>query len=192
MSDLDKDLPLKEDIRLLGRILGDTVRAQEGEATFDLIERIRQTSIRFRRDDDSAARRELEAMLDSLSRDQTIHVIRAFSYFSHLSNLAEDQHHIRRSRAHAIAGSAPRVGSMARSIQAAFKAGVSKQQIAEFFEDAFVGPVLTAHPTEVSRKSILNCQMRISQLLDSRDRLEMTPDETYDNEQCLRSSILTL
>ncbi len=85
-----KDLPLKEDIRLLGRILGDTVRAQEGDAAFDLIERVRQTSIRFRRDDDIAARRELEAMLDSLSRDQTIHVVRAFSYFSHLSNIAED------------------------------------------------------------------------------------------------------
>ena len=68
----DKDLPLREDIRLLGRLLGDTVRAQEGEAVFDLVETIRQSSIRFRRHEDHAARRELEATLDSLSRDQTI------------------------------------------------------------------------------------------------------------------------
>ena len=112
----DKDLPLRDDIRLLGRVLGDTVRAQEGEAVFDLVETIRQSSIRFRRHEDHGARRELEATLDSLSRDQTIDVVRAFSYFSHLCNIAEDQHHIRRSRAHQIAGSAPREGSLAHAL----------------------------------------------------------------------------
>jgi len=70
----DKDAPLREDIRLLGRLLGDTVRDQQGEAAFGLIERIRQNSVRFRRDDDIAARRALEAMLDALSREQTIQV----------------------------------------------------------------------------------------------------------------------
>ncbi|HMZ30844.1 MAG TPA: phosphoenolpyruvate carboxylase, partial [Thauera aminoaromatica] len=96
----DKDAPLRDDIRLLGRLLGDTVRDQQGEAAFGLIERIRQNSVRFRRDDDIAARRELEDILDALSREQTIQVVRAFSYFSHLANIAEDQHHIRRRRAH--------------------------------------------------------------------------------------------
>ncbi|HAG76343.1 MAG TPA: hypothetical protein DCL53_12970, partial [Thauera sp.] len=90
---MTKDHPLREDIRLLGRVLGDTVREQEGDATFDCIEQIRQNSVRFRRDDDIAARRELEDILDALSRDQTIQVVRAFSYFSHLANIAEDQHH---------------------------------------------------------------------------------------------------
>ncbi|NNC01191.1 phosphoenolpyruvate carboxylase, partial [Corallococcus exiguus] len=103
-----KDLPLRDDIRLLGRILGDTIRNQEGEAVFDIVERIRQTSIRFHRDEDQIARQELEATLDSLSRGRSNQIIRAFSYFSHLSNIAEDQHHMRRSRAHALAASAPR------------------------------------------------------------------------------------
>ncbi len=192
MSDQDKDLPLKEDIRLLGRILGDTVRAQEGEAVFDLIESIRQTSIRFRRDEDFAARRELEAMLDSLSREQTGQVVRAFSYFSHLANIAEDQHHIRRSRAHAIAGSAPREGTLAAAVASALAAGVTPQQITDFFQDAFVGPVLTAHPTEVSRKSILNCQMQIANLLDARDRIQMTPSEVEESDIELRRSVLTM
>ncbi|WP_341675834.1 phosphoenolpyruvate carboxylase [Niveibacterium sp. SC-1] len=192
MSTQDKDLPLKEDIRLLGRILGDTVRAQHGDAIFDLIERIRQNSIRFRRDDDIAARKELEAMLDSLSRDQTIQVVRAFSYFSHLSNIAEDQHHIRRSRAHAIAGSSPREGSMAHAINSALAAGVTPEQIADFFDDAFVGPVLTAHPTEVSRRSILNCQLQIAQILDQRDRIQMTPEERDESEEGLRRAVLTM
>ena len=95
----ERDLALREDIRLLGRILGDTVRQQQGEAVFATVERIRQISIQFRRDDDEAARAELEATLNSLSRDRTIEVVRAFTYFSHLANIAEDQHNIRSARA---------------------------------------------------------------------------------------------
>jgi phosphoenolpyruvate carboxylase len=112
----DKDLPLREDIRLLGRILGDTVRKTNGEAVFDIIEHVRQTSIRFHRDEDQEARRELETTLNALPPRRTIEVIRAFSYFSHLANIAEDQHHIRRRRAHALARSAPREGSMAYAL----------------------------------------------------------------------------
>jgi phosphoenolpyruvate carboxylase len=63
----DKDLSLREDIRLLGRILGDTVREQDGEAVFDVAEHIRQSSVRFRRDEAVAARRELETTLNSLA-----------------------------------------------------------------------------------------------------------------------------
>ena len=101
-DDADKDRALRDDIRLLGRILGDTVREQEGEETYALVEQIRQASIRFHRHNEAGARRELEAVLDSLSADQTLAIVRAFSYFSHLANIAEDQHHIRRNRAHAI------------------------------------------------------------------------------------------
>ena len=90
---------LREDIRLLGRILGDTVRDQEGADVFDLVERIRQTSIRFHRDDDEPARRELEIILDSMSTAETVRIVRAFSYFSHLANIAEDQNNIRQMRA---------------------------------------------------------------------------------------------
>ncbi|HQV16527.1 MAG TPA: phosphoenolpyruvate carboxylase, partial [Denitromonas sp.] len=118
--DQDKDLPLREDIRQLGRLLGDTVREQRGEPAFELVERIRQLSVRFHRDDDEAARVGLEATLDALSREETIDVVRAFSYFSHLANIAEDQHHIRRTRAHLIGGSAPRAGSLAHAIERVF------------------------------------------------------------------------
>ena len=121
----EKDLPLRDDIRLLGRILGDTVREQQGEAVFAVVERIRQTSVRFHRDQDDAARRELEATLNSLSRGQATHVIRAYSFFSHLANIAEDQHHIRRTRAHALAASVPREGTMARALARAQQLGIS-------------------------------------------------------------------
>src|ERR1700693_3401263 len=109
----DKDAPLRYDIRLLGRILGETVRAQEGDQIFEIIERIRQTALRFHRDADEAARHELQTIVRSLPDHQAIQIIRAFGYFSHLANIAEDQHHIRRSRAHAMANAAPREGTMA-------------------------------------------------------------------------------
>ncbi|AWI79881.1 phosphoenolpyruvate carboxylase [Parazoarcus communis] len=189
----DKDAPLREDIRLLGRLLGDTVRDQQGESSFDLIERIRQTSVRFRRDDDLAARRELEGILDALSREQTIQVVRAFSYFSHLANIAEDQHHIRRSRAHLLAGSAPREGSLAHAIGHAIDQDIaSPAELAAFFDTALISPVLTAHPTEVQRKSILNCQTVVARLLDERDRMQLTPEEAENNLEALRRAVLTL
>ena len=76
-----KDDPLREDIRLLGRMLGDTLREQEGEPTFDLVENIRQTAIRFRREQDPKARHELDMILNQLSNKATVAVVRAFSQF---------------------------------------------------------------------------------------------------------------
>lgn len=191
-EDSEKDLPLRDDIRLLGRILGDTVRSQEGEAVFDIVERIRQTSIRFHREEDQGARRELEAILNSLSPPQTARVVRAYSFFSHLSNIAEDQHHIRRTRAHALAGSAPRDGTMAHALDEARKAGVTTRQLQDFFETALVSPVLTAHPTEVQRKSILTVQMDLARLLANRERGPMTEEEEQANLEDLQRSVLTL
>src|SRR5437868_15246096 len=104
---LEEDARLRNDIRLLGRILGDTVRDQEGADVFDLVERIRQTSIRFHRDDDKPARRELELILDSMSISQTVRIVRAFSYFSHLANIAEDQNNIRQMRGRGAGGPRP-------------------------------------------------------------------------------------
>jgi Phosphoenolpyruvate carboxylase len=77
----DKDLPLRHDIRLFGRILGDTVREQSGEAVFDTVEHIRQNSVRFRRDEDVTARRDLEATLNSLPPTEALQIIRAFGFF---------------------------------------------------------------------------------------------------------------
>ena len=104
----DKDEPLKRDVRWLGRLLGDTIQAQQGSLVFDLVETIRRTSVQFYRDDDLTARKALEEILAALDMAQMIQVIRGFSYFSHLANIAEDHHHIRRTRHHEISGSAPR------------------------------------------------------------------------------------
>jgi len=130
--------------------------SKRGVAVFDIVERIRQTSIRFHRDEDQAARRDLEATLNALSRDRTIQIIRAFTFFSHLANIAEDQHHIRRTRAHALGASAPRVGTIAQALDRAREAGISGSRLRSFFATALIVPVLTAHPTEVRRKSSID------------------------------------
>ena len=187
----DKEAPLREDIRLLGRVLGDTIRAQEGEAVFDLVETIRQTAIRFHRKD-ATARARLDTILKGLSRDQSTLIIRAFSYFSHLANIAEDQHHIRRARSHAIAGSAPREGAVVLALDRVRKAGIARAEVEGFFADAFVCPVLTAHPTEVQRKSTLDPERDVAKLLADRDRPARMPDERAETDEALRRTVLTL
>ena len=187
-----KDAPLREDIRLLGRILGDTLREQEGEATYALIENIRRAAVGFRKTQDERDGEKLEQMLDALSPEETLLVVRAFSYFSQLSNIAEDLHHNRRRRAHLKAGSKPQEGSLQRVLQNAEAQKVAQTAMQAFFDKALISPVLTAHPTEVQRKSILNCQLIISSLLADRDRLDMTPEELEENEETLRRFVLIL
>src|ERR1700749_892550 len=156
---LEEDARLRNDIRLLGRILGDTARDQEGADAFDLVERIRQTSIRFHRDEDRAARKELEQILDSMSISETVRIVRAFSYFSHLANIAEDQNNIRQMRTRSAAKGAPRAGALADTVALAQSAGISNDDLRRFFKTALVSPVLTAHPTEVRRKSTMDREM---------------------------------
>jgi phosphoenolpyruvate carboxylase len=187
----DKDAPLKEDIRLLGRLLGNVLRDQEGEAVFDIVETIRQTAVRFRRESDPAAGADLARLLKKLTRDQTNSVVRAFSYFSHLANIAEDQHHNRRRRAHLLAGSEPQRGSLGYALSQLDAAGVSGATLRAFFKDALVAPVLTAHPTEVQRKSILDAEREIARLLAERD-LPLTPKELAQNTELLHACIATL
>jgi phosphoenolpyruvate carboxylase len=191
-EDIEADARLREDIRLLGRILGDTVRDQEGADVFDLVERIRQTSIRFHRDDDKPARRELELILDSMSTSQTVRIVRAFSYFSHLANIAEDQNNIRQMRARSAARGAPRTGTLPLTLAHARAAGFTAADLRKFFTEALISPVLTAHPTEVRRKSTIDREMEIAALLDRRERVQLTPEELAASDEELRREVLTL
>src|SRR4051794_6241064 len=127
-------------------MLGDTLREQQGEALYSTVERIRQTSIQFRRNYDDDARRELETMLDSLSHDRTIEVVRAFSYFSHLANIAEDQHHMRLSRARGDNLAERGQGTIAKLLLHARESGISRSDFQKVLETILVVPVLTAHP----------------------------------------------
>jgi len=199
----DNERPLVEDIRLLGRILGDVIREQEGVAAYELIEQVRKLSVAFRRDADQAADKALKKLLKGLSGDQTVRVIRAFTYFSHLANLAEDRHHIRRRTIHERAGDTQE-GSIEVALARLRWAGISPKTIADTLAHSFVSPVLTAHPTEVQRKSILDAERAIAQLLTARDETKalaqaipvakdaLTPRELAANEAQLRARVMQL
>jgi len=192
---ITKDQPLKEDIRLLGRVLGDVIRTQAGEGGFARIEAIRRTAIRFRRAEGIAAaeaRGELAALLNPLPIADALHVVRAFSYFSHLANIAEDVHHNRRRRAHALAGSPPQRGSIAQALERLAAAGIDGAALLRWFAEAVVSPVLTAHPTEVQRKSILDAEREIARLLVWRDRVALTPEESADFDAAVYRQVLEL
>ena len=188
----DKDAPLREDIRFLGNILGDTIRDQEGEAVFATVEEIRKTSVRFHREHDEREEKALESILAGLSSRQAALVVRSFSYFSHLANIAEDAHHARRNRAHAVAGSAPNAGTIKRALANAKQHGVSRADLQTFFDEAFISPVLTAHPTEVRRKSTMLWEIVVKQLLERHGAADLSDEERADVVQSTREAVLAL
>ncbi len=185
-----KNKPLVEDIRLLGRILGDVIREQEGSAAFELIERVRQLSVAYRLKADASAGRVLDRLLKNLSAEQTVTVIRAFSYFSHLANIAEDRHHVRRRAVHEKAGNLQE-GSLALTFERLHRADHRAADIAHTLQHAYISPVLTAHPTEVQRKSILDAERAVAELLGERDDLP-SPDRLADNEALMRARVTQL
>jgi phosphoenolpyruvate carboxylase len=186
----EKNRPLVDDIRLLGRILGDVIREQEGREAYELIERIRQLSVAYRLKRDAHAGKALDRLLKHLTSEQTVSVVRAFSYFSHLANIAEDRHHVRRRAHHARQGHLQE-GSLAFTFERLAARGVSADAIAQTLAQAHISPVLTAHPTEVQRKSILDAERAIALLMEARDAL---PDaaEAAENESLLRSRVTQL
>lgn len=187
-----KEHPLRKDVRLLGEILGDTIRGHEGVSSFDLVENTRRMSVTLQRTGSANAKRKLFKKLNSLSSYETSVVIRSYCYFSLLANIAEDQHHIRRRRAHEKAGSPPQIGSLDAVFDSSGIREMSVRALENFFASCAIVPVLTAHPTEVQRKSILDLQREIARLLSQRNREDLTPLELGRNQELLRRSILTL
>jgi phosphoenolpyruvate carboxylase len=180
----------RDDIRLLGRILGDTIRQHEGREAYELVERVRQLSVAFRHKRDEKAGRTLDRLLKNLTGDQTVSVIRAFSYFSHLANLAEDRQQIRERLAdERLAHKRP--GSLARCFERLEAAELRAGDIVRALERAWLSPVLTAHPTEVQRRSIQDAERAIAGLLAERDAL-VTERARVANEALIRARVTQL
>jgi phosphoenolpyruvate carboxylase len=193
MQDQLKDEPLRSDIRLLGRLLGETIGSLEGEEVFAVVERVRRLSVRFHKAEDTEAGEELMTLCGALLPDIRSRVIRAFSQFSQLANIAEDMHHIRRARMHAIQSAGAREGSIERALTILIDdARISRSEIRSLFTGAMIAPVFTAHPTEVRRKSVIDLESGISHLIARLDRNELTPEERSASEDDLRRAIATL
>jgi phosphoenolpyruvate carboxylase len=136
-----------------------------------LVEQIRKLSVAFHRDANQNANHELSKLLKGLTSESAVKVLRAFTYFSHLANLAEDRHHIRRRVAYERNGSY-QDGSIFMAMKKLHAAGVSNQLISKTLQESFISPVLTAHPTEVQRTSILEAERDIANLLAARDQIK--------------------
>jgi phosphoenolpyruvate carboxylase len=182
--------PMREDIRLLGAILGETVRDQNGEDVFDLVERARVESFKVRRSEIDRA--ELSSLFDGIDIHRAIPVIRAFTHFALLANVAEDIHRERRRAIHVAAGEPPQDSSLAATYAKLDSAELDSGTVAEALAGALVSPVITAHPTETRRRTIFDTQHRITALMRMRMNGHERTDDGRDIERELRRNILTL
>ena len=181
--------PLRDDIRLLGSILGRIVRRHAGEAAYELVEKARIESFRVRRSE--LDRADLAAMFGEVATADTIPVIRAFSHFALLANLAEDLHRERRRALHVNAGEPPQDSSLAATYAKLDAADLDPDAVAAAHEHALVSPVITAHPTETRRRTVFVVQSRITDLMRRRGRAEDATEVAAIDRQ-LWQQILTL
>ncbi|MFP2913364.1 phosphoenolpyruvate carboxylase, partial [Pyxidicoccus sp. 3LFB2] len=190
------DQPLRRDVRLLGRLLGEVLVEQEGQVLFDLEEEVRRLSIQRRRGPVAgrrAAAAELAEVLQRLPLERAEQVLRAFSVYFQLVNLAEQHHRIRRARLHAGASaSKPQRGSLEATLLGLKASGVPAERVREALCTLRVTLTLTAHPTQAVRRTLLEKLYRMAGLLEERDRCELTPRESADNLESLREEITTL
>ncbi|MAT07333.1 MAG: phosphoenolpyruvate carboxylase [Acidimicrobiaceae bacterium] len=179
------------DIRLLGRLIGDVLREQCGDDLFDLVERVRRSAVDARRDGATPIA-ELTGILGDAALDDQVHMIRAFGWLSLLANTAEDVHLERRRRYHQDRGSGARDGTLEASFDRLLASDLDREAIAATVDEVRVTPVITAHPTEVRRQTVLAVVQRVAGLLERRARAAASPSEIAEIDEALRLAVLTL
>jgi phosphoenolpyruvate carboxylase len=190
------DSALRRDVRFLGRLLGEVLVEQEGRELFDVEERIRRLAIARRRgprEERARAAAELREVLSAMPLAQTEPVIRAFSHYFQLVNLAEQHHRIRRTRAHEMTpGAPPQPRSLAAVLQTARTSGIPAAQVRAAMASLRVTLAFTAHPTQATRRTILEKLYRIAYLLEQRDQTRQTPRERRETTALIREEITAL
>jgi len=191
--DDDRDAPLRADVHLLGELLGDVIRAREGVAIFDTVELVRRLARSARQGQAGVFDLLRAEVLGRLSLEDALPVARAFAHFLTLANIAEQHHRIRRRRQYLgdpAAGAQP--GSLAETFARLGAGGVPAEALREAIGRLSIGLVLTAHPTEVSRRTILLKHNRLAAALAQRDRPDLTRLEQEEVLASLRRVILEL
>jgi phosphoenolpyruvate carboxylase len=190
----DPHKPLRDDVRLLGELLGETLRRQDGDALFDRVEAVRALAKRRRRDgsgegaaDDFDA---LSAELGGMPVDAALPVARAFAHFLNLANVAEQHHRIRRSRAYQLEPNAPlQPASIAEALPRLIASGIEPAALRRAVISLQIELVVTAHPTEIMRRTLQHKYRRIAEALAERDRPDLTPLERDATIETLRREI---
>jgi phosphoenolpyruvate carboxylase len=215
-----KEIPLRRDVRSLGRLLGEVLQEQGGQALFDIVERLRQTAIQHREDADpdpgpdspfpseERAAREggrgvrpeeepslarFEEIVRGLSLAEAYRVTKAFAIYFELTNLAEANHRKRRLRAaRVLADRPPQPGSFRGTLLRMQRAGIGPEEALEWLRQVEVIPVFTAHPTEVARRTVLVKRRRIARQIEQIDWLPLTDAEAGEREAIIAADIVTL
>lgn len=187
----DVHRPLRDDVRLLGELLGEVLQTREGPDIYPLVEEVRALAKRGRAGSDEDFAR-LTARLAAMPIDSALPVARAFAHFLSLANIAEQHHRIRRRRAYRRVSSRPQPGSCEQSFSALLDSGIPQQTLWQAVCDLRIELVLTAHPTEVVRRSLAMKHDRIAALLDERDLALAAGEDPDEVITSLRREILSV
>ncbi len=184
----EKDRPLRDDISMLGQMLGEILVEQHGPELLAQVEQVRRAAI-LRREGHPAKADSLESALPELPTSQLLLIIKSFSTYLRLANLAEKVHRIRRNRAYLQQEGSPQRGSLAAVLGGLKKAGISADKLADQLEGLQLQPVFTAHPTEATRRSILQKEYSIIQRLVERLNPSLTPGERIQTQARIRDAV---
>ncbi len=188
----DPHAPLREDVNLLGRLLGETLVEQEGEELFETVEAVRRLSKKAH-GEDGGEFGQLRRLLEGFPEERALRVARAFSKFLTLANQAEQHHRVRRRRQYQRdEDSPPQRGSFEQAFAQLREQGIGEEEFFGAICTQEVELVFTAHPTEVTRRTLQQKHNRVAAVLEERDRLDLTPREREQAEESLRREIISI
>ncbi|GEL08581.1 phosphoenolpyruvate carboxylase [Salisediminibacterium halotolerans] len=184
---------LRKDVNRLGTILGQVLKEHGGEELFNEVEEIREMTKELRRNHNDADHKKLKEKVHHLQSPMRKDVIRAFSIYFYLVNIAEQNHRIRRSRSYRLKrGENVQPSSIEASVKSVKEAGYSKDILQKVLDDSSIELIITAHPTEATKRTILEIQKRISSILQQQDNMYLTEKEWNDLDESLVNEVTAL
>jgi phosphoenolpyruvate carboxylase len=188
---IDPHKPLRDDVRMLGELLGEILRLREGRELFDTVERVRALARTGR--EEGRGFDALAEYLRALPVDSAVPVARAFSHFLTLANIAEQHHRVRRRREYQRdPAAAPQPGSLDAAFPSLLAPGVTPDALFDAVSSLRIELVLTAHPTEITRRTLVAKHLKIAAALARQDRPDLTRPERDALVEDLRREILAM
>lgn len=188
----EKQKPLREEVRFLGTLLGEVLREQGGEILFNTVERIRLLTRELRRHYTEEREKELETLVASLDLPLALQVARAFGLYFQLVNLAEQHHRIRRKRDYEREKRVPQPRSLESLLEGFRSRGMSASQVREILGRVQVELVVTAHPTEATRRTVISILRRLWSLLEARENPVLSPREQEEIQREMKELLVLL
>lgn len=192
MYDRDQDQELRARVKLLGRLLGEVLRSQAGERTYQVVEELRRGFISLRQSEDVELRTRLNGLIEALDAETLVDVIRAFNIYFSLANLAEETFEHRIRRVQAAQGGKLWLGSFDATLRDFKDKGVDADQLASLLGRSRYLPVFTAHPTESKRRTIMEGLRRIFEIAERLDDPLLNDENEKQVERELRAEVQVL